>query len=198
MIYFIRHGETFWNIEHRYQGSLNSNLTPKGIEQIEDVCLAFSVTEEYIAPLDVYVSPLGRALETAQIFSKYVNVNLIEDDRLREVSLGSWDGKTKSEIEAFHPDLLKNSKPYNWHFLSPDGESIDSAKARIRSWLNEVDGKTVCAIAHGMIGRVLIGQYLNLNDDEMLKMSIAQDSYYKLIDGKVYSIGKGVLNADEA
>lgn len=198
MIYFFRHGETFWNSEHRYQGSLNSDLTPKGIEQIEDVCLAFSVTEVYSSPIDVFVSPLGRAQETAKILSRYVNVNLIEDNRLREVSLGSWDGKTKDEIEKLHPSLLKNAKPYNWHFFSPSGESLQSAKERIRSWLTDVEGKTVCAVAHGMIGRVLIGIYLNLSDDEMLKMSIAQDSYYKLTDGKVYTIGKGVLHADEA
>lgn len=198
MIYFFRHGETFWNSEHRYQGALNSNLTPRGIEQIEDACLAFSVTEEYKTPIKVFVSPLGRAQETAKILSRYADAELIEDNRLREVSLGSWDGKTKAEIEKLHPDLLKNAKPYNWHFYSPDGETLQSAKNRIRSWISEVDGQTVCAVAHGMIGRVLIGLYLNLNDDEMLKMSIAQDSYYKLTDGKVYTIGKGVLHADEA
>lgn len=198
MIYFFRHGETFWNSEHRYQGALNSNLTPKGIEQIEEACRAFSVTEVFSPPIEVYVSPLERAQETARILSKYANTNLIEDNRLREVSLGSWDGKTKTEIEKLYPGLLKNAKPYNWHFCSPDGESLQSAKKRIKSWLKDVEGKTVCAVAHGMIGRVLIGVYLNLNDDELLKMSIAQDSYYKLTDGKVYTIGKGVLHADEA
>ena len=198
MIYFFRHGETLWNSEHRYQGSLNSDLTPKGIEQIEDACLAFSVTEEYIHPIKVFVSPLGRAQETARILSRYADVVLIEDNRLREVSLGSWDGKTKAEIEKLYPDLLRNSKPYNWHFYSPDGESLQSAKSRIKSWLSDVEDYTVCAVAHGMIGRVLIGLYLNLSDDEMLKMSIAQDSYYKLTDGKVYTIGNGVLHADEA
>ena len=198
MIYFFRHGETLWNSEHRYQGSLNSDLTPKGIAQIEDACLAFSVTEEYIHPIKVFVSPLGRAQETARILSRYADVVLIEDNRLREVSLGSWDGKTKAEIEKLYPDLLRNSKPYNWHFYSPDGESLQSAKSRIKSWLSDVEDYTVCAVAHGMIGRVLIGLYLNLSDDEMLKMSIAQDSYYKLTDGKVYTIGNGVLHADEA
>ena len=68
----------------------------------------------------------------------------------------------------------------------------------MKNWLNDVDGQVVCAIAHGMIGRVLIGLYLNLSDDEMLKLSIAQDSYYKLTDGKVYAIGKGILHPDEA
>lgn len=198
MVYFFRHGETFWNSEHRYQGSLNSNLTPRGIKQMEDACLAFSVTEEFKSPIEVYVSPLGRAQETANILSRHVKVKLIEDNRLREVSLGSWDGKTKEEVEKLYPDLLKYSKPYNWHFYSPDGESLQSAKTRVKSWLTEVEGKTVCAVAHGMIGRVLIGIYLNISDDEMLKMSIAQDSYYKLTAGKVYTIGKGVLHADEA
>ena len=66
------------------------------------------------------------------------------------------------------------------------------------SWLSEVSDQKVCAVAHGLIGRVLMGVYLGLSDDEFLKLAISQDAFYKIHDGKAYAIGKGVLNPDEA
>lgn len=198
MIYFLRHGETEWNKEHRYQGAMNSPLTDLGKNQIELVCEAFERETLPSKPLKVYVSPLGRAIETAKILGKHIEIEIINDDRLREVSLGSWDGLTKAEIERLFPHALDDSKPYNWYFSSPDGEKLVSAKERVISWLNDVSGQHVCAVAHGLIGRILMGVYLGLDDNEFLKLAIAQDAYYKIHDGKVYAIGRNVLNSDEA
>lgn len=198
MIYFIRHGETEWNKERRYQGALNSKLTENGINQMELICNIFAKEENLPNPLKVYTSPLGRAYETAKILARYINVELIIEKRLREVSLGSWDGKTKDEISQQFPNVLDNSKPYNWYFFSPDGEKLITAKHRVESWLNEFTNQTVCVVAHGLIGRVLMGVYLGLDEDEFLKMSISQDSYYKIYGGKIYAIGQSVLHSDEA
>jgi probable phosphoglycerate mutase len=198
MIFFIRHGETEWNREHRYQGALDSPLSEYGKSQIQLVCSIFKQEPELPPLLKVYVSPLGRAVETAEILTRHINVELIEEERLREISLGSWDGLTQDEVRLKFPNVLNDAKPYNWHFKSPDGERLSSAKKRVVSWLSDVRGQTVCAIAHGLIGRVLIGVYLGLRDEEFLKLAIAQDAYYKIHDGKAYAIGKGVLNSDEA
>ena len=198
MIFFFRHGETYWNKEKRYQGALNSPLTENGINQIELVCKIFEKDTDLRTPLKVYVSPLGRARQTANILKSHFDIELIEDVRLKEVSLGSWDGKTREELLNTDPSKLVGAQPYNWYFYSPDGETILSAKKRVASWLQEVQDKNVGAVAHGLIGRIIMGVYLGLSDDEMLKLAIAQDSYYKIHDGKVYPIGKGVLNSDEA
>jgi len=198
MVYFFRHGETEWNKEHRYQGAKNSPLTAYGKSQIELVCSIFEKEPDLPKPLKVYVSPLERAVETAEILARHIDIDLIPEDRLREVSLGSWDGMTQDEIRVQYPHALDGAKPYNWYFKSPDGENLVSAKRRIATWLSEVSNQTVCAVAHGLIGRVLIGIYLGLSDDEFLKVAIAQDAFYKIHGGKVYAIGKGVLNFDEA
>lgn len=198
MVFFFRHGETYWNREKRYQGALNSSLTENGIEQIELVCKIFEKEPDLPKPLKVYVSPLGRAQQTAHILQKHFDIELIEDQRLKEISLGSWDGKTRDELLKENPSALRGAQPYNWYFYSPDGETLASAKKRVISWLQEVNDLVVGAVSHGLIGRVIMGVYLGLNDDEMLKLAIAQDSYYKIHDGKVYPIGQGVLNADDA
>lgn len=198
MVYFFRHGETEWNKEHRYQGAMNSPLTVFGKKQIDLVSEIFEREPCLPVPLKAYVSPLGRAIETAEILGKHIEIEIVLDARLREVSLGSWDGMTQEEIQKLYPHALEGTKPYNWYFNSPDGETLISAKKRIVSWLTEVSGQNVCAVAHGLIGRILMGVYLGLNDDELLKLAIAQDAYYKIHDGKIYAIGKGVLNSEEA
>ena len=151
MIFFFRHGETYWNKEKRYQGALNSPLTENGINQIELVCKIFEKDTDLCTPLKVYVSPLGRARQTANILKSHFDMELIEDVRLREVSLGSWDGKTREELLNTDPSKLVGSQPYNWYFYSPDGETILSAKKRVASWLQEVQDKNVGAVSHGLI-----------------------------------------------
>jgi probable phosphoglycerate mutase len=197
MVYFFRHGETEWNRAHRYQGAKNSPLTDYGRSQIELVCSLFEKEPDLPNPLMVYVSPLGRAIDTANILEKYINATIIIEDRLREVSLGSWDGMTHDEIRMKYPHAFDAAMPYNWYFQSPDGESLVSAKERVSSWLREVNNQTVCAISHGLIGRILMGVYVGLSDDESLKLAIAQDAYYKMHNSKFYPIGKNVLNPNE-
>jgi probable phosphoglycerate mutase len=173
MIYFFRHGETEWNLEHRYQGAKDSPLTIKGRNQVEIICNIFQEEQNLPNPLKVYVSPLGRALETASIFGEHFNIELIIDERLREISLGSWDGYTLEEIRKRYPYYLNGIDIYNWYFQSPDGESLKSAKQRIISWLSDVSVNTVCVVAHGLIGRVLMGVSLGLSDNEPILVKLS-------------------------
>lgn len=198
MIYFFRHGETEWNKERRYQGAKDSPLTIEGKNQVELVCSIFEKEQNLPNPLKVYVSPLGRAIETASILARHFDIELVIDERLREISLGSWDGFTQDEIRQLYPDRLNGVEPYNWYFQSPDGESMKSAKQRIISWYSDISKQTVCVVAHGLIGRVLMGVVQGLSDKEFLRLAVAQDAFYKIDKGKVYAIGKSVLNADEA
>ena len=197
VIYFFRHGETFWNLEGRYQGQLNSDLTPRGIEQIELAAAEFSKNEVLDGPIKVYVSPLGRAQQTARILAEHIDCELLTDHRLREVSVGSWDGKTGEEIRRENPHITLPDNPYFWHFRSPDGETLAQAKERARSFLEDMEGKRICVVAHGMIGRVLMGVYTHTPDQDLSKIFIAQDAYYKLENGQIEMVGHGKLHADQ-
>src|SRR6187397_119767 len=100
-IFLVRHGETEWNRARRYQGWSDSPLTPLGVAQAEAIGRRLSAVPE-AAAADIVASPIGRARRTAEIIAECLGHNppLRLDDRLREISLGSWDGRDRREIKA--------------------------------------------------------------------------------------------------
>lgn len=196
MIYFVRHGETEWNLQGRYQGQMDSPLTSRGERAV--ALVGEMLSQELVGraePIKTYVSPLGRAQQTAAILAKNNKMIFIKEDRLREVSLGALDGSTREEIAAKRPGVLDSANMSEWCFRSLDGEILDAARSRVTSWLNEITGAVV-AVSHGLIGRILIGVYIGLSGEEMLKIRIPQDAYYKLSNGSAEMIGGGLLNGD--
>jgi broad specificity phosphatase PhoE len=184
MIYLLRHGETVWNTVGRFQGQKDSPLTKRGIEQADQmgILLSREITGRE-GQFKCYVSPLGRAKETAALIAKFVPLTFEEEPRLMEVSVGSWDGMTLYEISAEYPDALNGSDAFDWFFRSPDGESFDQACKRVSSWVSEVSTPAI-AISHGLTSRLLRGVYLGLSKREMLELPVPQSGFYRLDDGK--------------
>ncbi len=89
-IYLLRHGETVWNSLGRFQGQLDSPLTPRGIEQADQVaCLLFDAFCNDEQLFQMQISPLGRMRQTAERIEAKVPLPSVEDDRLVEVRTGS-------------------------------------------------------------------------------------------------------------
>jgi probable phosphoglycerate mutase len=185
-IYLIRHGETEWNAQGRFQGKLDSALTGTGVSQAEAIGRRLA---ELNLSFDVFVSsPLGRTRETAAIISGSANLPAAQyDDRLAEVSLGSWDGLTHIDIDAQWPGLLDGSTPFDWFFRSPDGESYDAAFERSECWLREQQGVTV-AVSHGLVSRIIRGAYSGLAKTDALSLPVPQDVIWRLSDGRIEPI----------
>ena len=92
--YLIRHGETDWNKAGRYQGCTNIQLNEEGLEQARLLGERF----KYL-PLDVvYVSPLDRAVATAEPVAASHGLTPIKDDHFREINFGEWEGHTIEEL----------------------------------------------------------------------------------------------------
>jgi probable phosphoglycerate mutase len=105
MFYLLRHGQTEFNIQKRLQGGSDSPLTSVGVQQARNLGLAL---RKVIGNSDGWIldsSPLPRARATAAIVREAFGpaLPLRFDDRLREVSLGSWEGLTDEEIEREWP-----------------------------------------------------------------------------------------------
>lgn len=185
MIYLLRHGETVWNTLGRFQGQKDSPLTPRGILQADRVAarLAQEIGANGI-PFEFYVSPLGRAQETAARIMLTVPFPAREDARLMEVTTGCWDGMTLYEIDVEYPGALEGADTFDWYFRSPDGETFDSACARVDSWLSGIS-TPVIAVSHGLTGRLIRGVYLGLSRREMLELPVPQDGFYCLEHGQV-------------
>lgn len=188
-IYLIRHGETEWNVQGRFQGKLDLALTDTGVSQAEAIGRRLAGLD---LSCDVFVSsPLGRTRQTAAIIAGSANLPVAQcDDRLAEVSLGSWDGLTHSDIDAQWPGVLDGSTPFDWFFRSPDGESYDAAFLRSECWLREQRGVTV-AVSHGLISRIIRGAYRGLSKPEALRLPVPQDVIWRLSDGRIEPISVG-------
>ncbi len=185
-IFLLRHGETEWNAEGRFQGILDSPLTEWGKEQAR-ACgrkLASVVTGADA----MLASPLGRVRETCSIlrsFAEYPDVTW--DDALKEVTLGKWDGLTHVDIDAMWPSALAGSSQFDWYFRSPDGEGFETALARVSDWLGRIEG-VVVAVSHGLLGRIIRGAYLGLSRAEMLALPVPQDTIWHLCDRRIAGI----------
>ncbi|KAE9412574.1 hypothetical protein Angca_007898, partial [Angiostrongylus cantonensis] len=171
-IYLLRHGETVWNTQGRFQGQKDSPLTERGIAQADTVAdrLCRAIGEDARA-FTLRVSPLGRTLETAARIQRRIPLPVREDATLMEVTTGSWDGLTHFEIGQEFPGGLDGADAFDWYFRSPDGESFDAACTRARTWLATIDRPTI-AVSHGLFGRIIRGVYLGLPRAEMLTLPV--------------------------
>lgn len=177
-VFLLRHGETHWNMSGRFQGSLDSPLTEKGINQAASCGRRLATLVEKVDAF--HASPLGRAAQTTSIIRSFRDYpETCWEPRLAEVSLGSWDGLTDIDIDALSPGSLDGATPFDWYFRSPDGESYDAAMERVKAWLNDLDGVTV-AVSHGLVGRLIRGAYLGLPKDAALSLPVPQDVIWHL------------------
>ena len=157
-IYLVRHGETEWNAQGRFQGCLDSPLTPNGREQARQ----FGMLLARVLWMVIAASPCTSVLSVAHVKLRKLSGNTlpvaapIREPRIREVTIGSWDGLTHEDIDAGWPGMLHGSDRFNWYFRAPNGEAYDQAVNRVVTWLAEVQG-TVVAVSHGLTGRLIRG-----------------------------------------
>jgi broad specificity phosphatase PhoE len=141
-------------------------------------------------------SPLGRTYQTARIIAAELGFDISairNEDRLKEVSLGRWEGHTRAEVEARWPDRIAGSNRYDWFFRSPDGETYDDVAGRLREWLEaNAHRDRLIIVTHGIASRVLRGLYAGLAVEDALRLEVARDAVFRLADGQIAK-----LTADE-
>ena len=144
----VRHGETEWNLQHRYQGQSDVPLSDVGRKQAR-------VLSERLAHegIDVaYVSDLNRAVETAEIIFSGRNVPILKEPRLREMSFGVLEGLVFDDAYARYPAEI-NAWLKDYNTPPPGGEKLEAFTARVTSFMNAVqskhDGQTLLLVAHG-------------------------------------------------
>jgi broad specificity phosphatase PhoE len=188
VIFLVRHGETEWNLLRRYQGWGDSPLTRRGIAQAEAIGRKLWTLPE-VAGIPIIASPLGRARHTAEIIQAGRSdlAPIAFDERLKEISIGSWDGLDRDEIEALAPGVFDGNDG-EWYFNTPDGETYDAFAGRIAGWLDDAAGRTVIAVAHGVVTRVLRGLYAGLPRAVALRLPVPQDCVFRLADGRIEEI----------
>lgn len=160
-IYLIRHGETSWNLEKRFQGTTNTQLTEMGLEQGQ--LLAKSL--EKIVFRNLYTSPLERAKITAEFISNKTGCLIEEDLDFKEISFGDWEGLTTSEIGDKYPwsnEWFADPGLYN----IPNSDCLETEKDRLKKRLVKIavnsKGQNTAIISHAGIIRLSILAALDL------------------------------------
>jgi len=183
-VYLLRHGETEWNLCGRYQGRLDSPLTVRGRDQARAMGDLLASLLEGGAAFALVSSPLGRAVATASILADRLGLPFTTDARLREISLGAWDGLSRAEIAERFPAILEGATRYDWYFRAPDGESFEVAAERLGGWINNLAAPTI-AVTHGLASRILRGLYGGLDRETALCLPVPQDGLLRLAGGIV-------------
>jgi broad specificity phosphatase PhoE len=194
----VRHGETEWNLERRIQGRFDSPLTERGLAQAHAIGRLVAVMPDATSAR-IVASPLGRARRTAEIIGDHLTARpeLLIDDRLREISVGSWDGLTYRDIEMRVPGIFDGEGRHEWYFRSSDGDTYAAFAGRVAQWLSESAGmRFVVAVTHGIVSRVLRGLYARLPREIALTLPVPQDKIFRLSGGSIEEIAVPPQSAD--
>ena len=148
IFWLVRHGQTDWNLEGRYQGQSDIPLNATGLEQAR-ACAARLNGQRFDA---LYSSDLLRARRTAEILGEKLALPVRTDTRLREINHGQWQGRTLEEIRLAYEDHTHDSDPLNSR--APGGESVLEVARRMAQAADAITsahpGGTVMLVGHGL------------------------------------------------
>ena len=148
----VRHGETDWNAQQRWQGHSDTALNDAGREQARRLAAELERVDA------LYSSDLARARETAEILAGTIGLEVRFDRRLRERGFGAWEGLTTEEIESSFPDQRQRWRAGIGEG-APDAEPFESFAARVGSFVDDVGRRhvdeEVLVVAHGGTIRVV-------------------------------------------
>lgn len=153
-LYFVRHGETVWNVENKICGATDSPLTEKGRSQAME--LGKLIVAENIKFDEILYSPLSRAKDTALIISRETNIPAKVENRLIEQNFGKWEGTARNGVD-FKLDKENFATDYE------GGESMLKLCQRIYNLLDDIkrdEDKTYLLVAHNGIARA-VNSYFN-------------------------------------
>ena len=133
----------------------------------------------------IVASPLRRTRDTAQAIADRLGLEIAFDDRLKELTVGDWEGRLYADVQRENPEAFKSPE---WFFTAPGGETYEQVMARVSDWLAEQSAepeRRLIVVSHGIAGRLLRGAYAGLSRDETLAQDVPQDALYRLTAGQI-------------
>ena len=145
-LYFVRHGETDYNLQGLFQGRKDIPLNEKGWWQAEQ--LAENLKSKKKKFFCIYSSPLKRARQTAQVLGKKLNLKIEKSDLLQEISFGDLEGTKRPDRKTFFSDSLD--------YLDiefPNGEKVIDAYLRFEKFVSQLssDIDEILIVSHGAL-----------------------------------------------
>ncbi len=174
--FLVRHGETIWNKQRKYQGQSDIPLTDEGKIQAE--LLSKRLKHE---KLDVaYASDLGRTMETAKIIAEQHDIEVIPTELMRELSFGIWEGLTYEDILQKWPQEYRSWIDNPYYEKPPEGETLSQLCERVSRFLMKAakaypDGR-ILVVSHAGPIRAVLSVLLNLKQSFFWKFKISNTS----------------------
>jgi len=154
-----RHGQTIWNVEHRFQGQTDIPLDETGEAQAEYAARRLAT----LRPDAIFSSDLTRAAGTAAPLARLTGLTVTLDKDLRERSGGDWEGLSDDEIAERYPAERATWNP-------PNGEPTAAVADRVRAALTRIavtiaDGQLAVVVSHGAALRLGMERLLGLPEE---------------------------------
>lgn len=158
-IYFVRHGQTIWNVENKICGSTDIALTDLGHQQA--IAVGNLILERQYAIDAILYSPLMRAADTAKHIADITGLPAMEEPRLREQNFGKYES-TPRDGAAFRQAKMQFADRYE------GGESMLQLAQRIYNLLDELmqQEKTYLLVAHNGIARVVRSYFQDMTNEQ--------------------------------
>lgn len=182
--YAMRHGETKWNGEGRFQGHSDVPLSPTGRLHAakNGKRLKIHLDRMGVSPasLSCISSPLLRARQTMRIVQGELGISgrqVNTDPRLREASFGRWEGLTSDEVKARFPEERRRRKKERWTFAPEGGGSFAALDQAMREVLAALppDGRCLIVTHSGNL-KVMLGLLLGLAREETMAAAVPHDA----------------------
>lgn len=158
-VWLIRHGQTDWNLEGRWQGQTGSSLNARGEAQAAQLA-------RVLAPVGleaIVSSDLSRAHQTARAIAIAAKLRVQLDARLREIDQGEWEGKHLSEIVAQCPDAMKRRREQPLTACAPGGETVLQVQTRVLEAVRDIartyPNESVAIVSHGLALAIVRAEY---------------------------------------
>ena len=175
--YFIRHGETVWNVENKICGATDIELTQRGHEQAIET--GKKILAEGIKADKILASPLVRASETARHISEITGIPTEIEPRLKEQNFGIWESTPRDGAE-FHEAKKDMASRFQ------TGESMLQLAQRIYNLIGDIKNgdEIVILVAHNGITRMVESYFREMDNEEFSSCGI------KNCEIKRYDFGK--------
>ncbi|MDD2902288.1 MAG: histidine phosphatase family protein [Syntrophales bacterium] len=174
LIILVRHGETPWNKDKIFRGTVDIPLNDTGREEAE-------LAGEWLQKETIhaaYSSPLSRARDTAQAICRHHKLQVVDLPGLADINYGEWQSLPLTEVKKVYPDLYQQweTAPHTVRF--PKGETLEEVLNRAWAAVEEVvkrhPGQVVLLAAHRAVNKVLIARFIGLDNSNFWR--IGQDT----------------------
>jgi broad specificity phosphatase PhoE len=172
-LFLARHGQTESNRDGLVMGQSNSPLTAEGIATIQRLAQALKGDTVEV----IFSSPLGRAAESARIYSETLGSPIVLKEALSELSCGLWEGKSRASVVGNKWQLRSG-----WQEQPPEGESYRDGEERVSKLIRDIGPRdrkdAIMLVGHAGVNRVVLKLLLDLDPDVAMRIRCPHDVVY--------------------